>query len=54
VNAAEDALNAAWAERDAARRERYAARQAHEQASATVDRLQRHVNERAGRHNRMP
>ncbi|HEX7266758.1 MAG TPA: hypothetical protein VF256_04960 [Streptosporangiaceae bacterium] len=37
--AAEDARHAAYADREAARRERFAARPAHERASAVVERL---------------
>ncbi|HEV8277825.1 MAG TPA: hypothetical protein VGQ26_19330 [Streptosporangiaceae bacterium] len=54
MDAAKDALGAAWAELDAARRERHAARQAHERASAMVDRLQRNVAGLTGRLSRTP
>lgn len=43
--AAERALNAAREERATAQRDRYAARQAYERASATADRLARRVRE---------
>jgi selenocysteine lyase/cysteine desulfurase len=45
VAAAEDALHIAYADREQARRDRSAARQAHERASATAERLQRRVRE---------
>jgi selenocysteine lyase/cysteine desulfurase len=45
VAAAEDALHIAYADREQTRRDRYAARQAHERASATAERLQRRVRE---------
>jgi len=51
--AAESALDVAREERAQARRERYVARQAHEQASTIVDRLQRRVAELSERVDRM-
>ena len=54
VAAAEDALHTAYADREVARPERYAARQAHERAGALVERLQRRVGELTGRLSRMP
>jgi hypothetical protein len=53
VAAAEDALHLAYADREQARRDRYAARQAHERASA-VERLQRRVSELTDRLATMP
>jgi uncharacterized protein (DUF3084 family) len=46
---AESALDAARAERAQARRDRYAAQQAHERASTAVDRLERRVRELSDR-----
>ena len=51
---AKDALHAAYADREQARRDRYAARQAHERASAVVERLQRRVSELTDRLAKMP
>jgi hypothetical protein len=42
-------LHAAYADREAARRYRYAAWQAHQRASAMVERLQRRMSEMCGR-----
>jgi hypothetical protein len=52
--AAADALHATCADREQARRDRYAPRQAHERVSATVERLQHRVREMTGRLARMP
>jgi chromosome segregation ATPase len=54
VAAAERALDEARADRGQALRTRYAARQAHERASALAERLQRRVDEISGRLDRMP
>ena len=52
--AAEDALHAAYADHEAARPERYTARQAHERASALAERLQRRAGELTDRLSQMP
>jgi hypothetical protein len=54
VTKAEQALDAARTQRDQARRERYAARQAYGRASLTVDRLQRRIREVSDHLDRMP
>lgn len=54
VAEAERALDAAYAERNQARRKRYAARQGHEQASALVARLRRRLAEISNRLDGMP
>jgi uncharacterized protein (DUF3084 family) len=54
VATAEDALHAAYADREATRRERYTARQAHVRAAAVVERLGRRVGDLTGRLGQMP
>ena len=51
---AEDALHAAYADREAARPPRYSARQAHQRASALVERLQRCAGKLIDRLSQMP
>jgi uncharacterized protein (DUF3084 family) len=54
VAKAEDALHAAYADREAARYDRYAGRQAHERASTQVERIRRRVGELTDRLGHMP